>query len=183
MIMALGWCVLALIFLALGGDSVLKGASGLSRRFHWSPFVTGLLLVAFGLHLPIWSGQHARIRYRQPKPGAGQRHRQQYRQFRPDTWPGCDGRTAAGALACAGASADLSDCRHHRTDRAGLRRRVDPHRRRVLRACVRGGSGGCDRAQPARDAGGAGSDRRLSHDRRRSGAECPQRIREKRGKS
>lgn len=52
MIMALGWCVLALVFLALGGDSVLKGASGLSRRFHWSPFVTGLLLVAFGTSIP-----------------------------------------------------------------------------------------------------------------------------------
>jgi cation:H+ antiporter len=52
MIMALGWCVLALIFLALGGDSVLKGASGLSRRFQWSPFVTGLLLVAFGTSIP-----------------------------------------------------------------------------------------------------------------------------------
>lgn len=52
MMMALGWCVLALVFLALGGDSVLKGASGLSRRFHWSPFVTGLLLVAFGTSIP-----------------------------------------------------------------------------------------------------------------------------------
>jgi cation:H+ antiporter len=52
MIMALGWCVLALVFLALGGDSVLKGASGLSRRFQWSPFVTGLLLVAFGTSIP-----------------------------------------------------------------------------------------------------------------------------------
>ncbi len=52
MIMALGWCVLALIFLGLGGDSVLKGASGLSRRFGWSPFVTGLLLVAFGTSIP-----------------------------------------------------------------------------------------------------------------------------------
>lgn len=52
MIMALGWCVLALAMLALGGDSVLKGASGLSRRFGWSPFVTGLLLVAFGTSIP-----------------------------------------------------------------------------------------------------------------------------------
>ncbi len=52
MIMALGWCVLALVFLGLGGDSVLKGASGLSRRFGWSPFVTGLLLVAFGTSIP-----------------------------------------------------------------------------------------------------------------------------------
>ena len=52
MTMALGWCVLALVLLALGGDSVLKGASGLSRRFGWSPFATGLLLVAFGTSVP-----------------------------------------------------------------------------------------------------------------------------------
>jgi cation:H+ antiporter len=52
MILALGWCVLSLVMLALGGDSVLKGASGLSRRFGWSPFVTGLLLVAFGTSIP-----------------------------------------------------------------------------------------------------------------------------------
>jgi cation:H+ antiporter len=52
MVMALGGCVLALLMLALGGDSVLKGASGLSRRFGWSPFVTGLLLVAFGTSIP-----------------------------------------------------------------------------------------------------------------------------------
>lgn len=52
MTMALGWCVLALVLLALGGDSVLKGASGLSRRFGWSPFATGLLLVAFGTSIP-----------------------------------------------------------------------------------------------------------------------------------
>jgi cation:H+ antiporter len=43
---------LALLFLALGGDSILKGASGLSRRFGWSPFSTGLLLVAFGTSIP-----------------------------------------------------------------------------------------------------------------------------------
>ncbi len=52
MMMALGWCALALLLLALGGDSVLKGASGLSRRFGWSPFATGLLLVAFGTSIP-----------------------------------------------------------------------------------------------------------------------------------
>lgn len=52
MITALGWCVLALFFLALGGDSIMKGASGLSRRFGWPPFVTGLLLVAFGTSIP-----------------------------------------------------------------------------------------------------------------------------------
>ena len=52
MMMAFGWCALALLLLGLGGDSVLKGASGLSRRFGWSPFVTGLLLVAFGTSIP-----------------------------------------------------------------------------------------------------------------------------------
>ena len=50
--MAIGWCVLALLLLALGGDSVLKGASGLSRRFGLPPFATGLLLVAFGTSIP-----------------------------------------------------------------------------------------------------------------------------------
>lgn len=48
----LGWCVLALVLLALGGDSILKGASGLARRFGLSPFATGLLLVAFGTSIP-----------------------------------------------------------------------------------------------------------------------------------
>jgi cation:H+ antiporter len=52
MILSLGWCLLALLVLALGGDSILKGASGLSRRFGWSPFATGLLLVAFGTSIP-----------------------------------------------------------------------------------------------------------------------------------
>ena len=52
MAMALGWCVLALVLLALGGDSVLKGASGVARRVGMSPFVTGLLLVAFGTSIP-----------------------------------------------------------------------------------------------------------------------------------
>ncbi len=52
MMMAFGWCALALLLLALGGDSVLKGASGLSRRFGWSPCATGLLLVAFGTSIP-----------------------------------------------------------------------------------------------------------------------------------
>lgn len=50
--MAIGWCLLALLLLALGGDSVLKGASGLSRRFGLPPFATGLLLVGFGTSIP-----------------------------------------------------------------------------------------------------------------------------------
>lgn len=50
--MAIGWCLLALLLLALGGDSILKGASGLSRRSGLPPFATGLLLVAFGTSIP-----------------------------------------------------------------------------------------------------------------------------------
>ena len=49
---AIGWCLLALLLLALGGDSILKGASGLSRRLGLSSFATGLLLVAFGTSIP-----------------------------------------------------------------------------------------------------------------------------------
>lgn len=49
---AIGLFVLGLILLALGGDSIVKGASGLAQRFGASPFVAGLLLVAFGTSLP-----------------------------------------------------------------------------------------------------------------------------------
>ncbi|GAB3343851.1 calcium/sodium antiporter [Marilutibacter aestuarii] len=43
---------LGLALLALGGDSIVKGASGLAQRLGLSPFVAGLLLVAFGTSLP-----------------------------------------------------------------------------------------------------------------------------------
>lgn len=46
------WFVLGLVLLALGGDSIVKAASGLAQRFGGSPFVAGLLLVAFGTSLP-----------------------------------------------------------------------------------------------------------------------------------
>jgi cation:H+ antiporter len=49
---AIGLFLLGLLLLALGGDSIVKGASGLAQRFGASPFVTGLLLVAFGTSLP-----------------------------------------------------------------------------------------------------------------------------------
>lgn len=49
---AIGLFVLGLFLLALGGDSIVKGASGLAQRFGASPFVAGLLLVAFGTSLP-----------------------------------------------------------------------------------------------------------------------------------
>jgi len=52
--MAEAWAffVLGLVLLALGGDSIVKGASGLAQKFGASPFVAGLLLVAFGTSLP-----------------------------------------------------------------------------------------------------------------------------------
>lgn len=67
MLEAIGYFVLGLILLALGGDSIVKGASGLARRFGASPFVAGLLLVAFGTSLPelavnaraVFTGNHA----------------------------------------------------------------------------------------------------------------------------
>lgn len=52
MLTALGLFVLGLVLLALGGDSVVKAASGLAHRFGLTPFVTGLVLVAFATSLP-----------------------------------------------------------------------------------------------------------------------------------
>jgi len=49
---AWGYFVLGLVLLALGGDSIVKGASGLAQRLGASPFVAGLLLIAFGTSLP-----------------------------------------------------------------------------------------------------------------------------------
>lgn len=49
---ALGFFVLGLLLLALGGDSIVKGASGLAQRLGLSPFATGLVLVAFATSLP-----------------------------------------------------------------------------------------------------------------------------------
>ena len=67
MITALGMFALGLVLLALGGDSIVKGASGLGRHLRLSPFATGLLLVAFGTSLPelavnaraAWTGSQA----------------------------------------------------------------------------------------------------------------------------
>ncbi|HYG07775.1 MAG TPA: calcium/sodium antiporter [Stenotrophomonas sp.] len=49
---ATGSFVLGVVLLALGGDSIVKAASGLAQRFGASPFLAGLLLVAFGTSLP-----------------------------------------------------------------------------------------------------------------------------------
>ncbi|MFT4257203.1 MAG: calcium/sodium antiporter [Pseudoxanthomonas sp.] len=52
MVAAWGMFVLGLALLALGGDSLVKGASGLAQKLGASPFVAGLLLIAFGTSLP-----------------------------------------------------------------------------------------------------------------------------------
>jgi cation:H+ antiporter len=49
---ALGFFLLGLLLLALGGDSIVKGASGLARRLGLSPLAAGVVLVAFGTSLP-----------------------------------------------------------------------------------------------------------------------------------
>ena len=52
MIGSFGYFVAGLLLLALGGDSVVKGASGLAQRLGLTPFATGLVLVAFATSLP-----------------------------------------------------------------------------------------------------------------------------------
>ena len=52
MMEAWGYFALGLVLLALGGDSIVKGASGLAQRIGASPFVAGLVLIAFGTSLP-----------------------------------------------------------------------------------------------------------------------------------
>lgn len=52
MLMSIGLFVLGLLLLALGGDSIVKGAAGLAQRFGLTPFTTGLALVAVATSLP-----------------------------------------------------------------------------------------------------------------------------------
>lgn len=67
MIAALSWLAAGIVLLALGGDSLVKAASGLARRAGLSPFATGLVLVAFATSVPelavnlraMWIGDHA----------------------------------------------------------------------------------------------------------------------------
>ncbi|GAB6195066.1 sodium:calcium antiporter [Lysobacter xanthus] len=49
---SIGWFLLALLLLALGGDSVVKGAAGLARRFGWPPYAVGLVLVSIATSIP-----------------------------------------------------------------------------------------------------------------------------------
>src|SRR5690606_16718972 len=61
------WLVAGIALLALGGDSLVKAASGLARRLGLSPFATGLVLLAFATSLPelavnlraMWIGEPA----------------------------------------------------------------------------------------------------------------------------
>ncbi|GAB3755368.1 sodium:calcium antiporter [Lysobacter olei] len=66
MLTAVGMFLLGLVLLALGGDSIVKGASGLAQRLGLSAFTTGLLLVAFATSLPeLAVNAHAVIRGQQ----------------------------------------------------------------------------------------------------------------------
>lgn len=66
MLAAIGMFLLGLVLLALGGDSVVKGASGLAQRLGLTPFTTGLLLVAFATSLPeLAVNAHAIVRGQQ----------------------------------------------------------------------------------------------------------------------
>ncbi len=61
----LGLFVLGLLLLAVGGDSAVKGVSGLAQRLGLRPFAAGLLLLAIATSLPelavnaraVWLGQ------------------------------------------------------------------------------------------------------------------------------
>ncbi len=66
MLAAVGMFLLGLVLLALGGDSIIKGAAGLAQRFGLTPFTTGLLLVAFATSLPeLAVNAHAIVRGQQ----------------------------------------------------------------------------------------------------------------------
>ena len=49
---AIGWFLLGLLLLALGGDSIVKAAGGLALRLRVPPFVVGLVLVGFATSIP-----------------------------------------------------------------------------------------------------------------------------------
>ncbi|KIP84345.1 sodium:calcium antiporter [Stenotrophomonas sp. CFBP8980] len=50
--LAIAWFVLGIILLGLGGDTVVKAASGLAQRFGASPFTAGLLLLGIATSVP-----------------------------------------------------------------------------------------------------------------------------------
>lgn len=50
--LAVVWFVLGVILLGLGGDTVVKAASGLAQRFGASPFTAGLILLGIATSIP-----------------------------------------------------------------------------------------------------------------------------------
>lgn len=48
----IAWFILGLVVLALGGDSLVRAASGLARRLGLPPFAIGLVLVALATSIP-----------------------------------------------------------------------------------------------------------------------------------
>ncbi len=49
---SIGMLLVGLLFIVLGADSLLKGASGLGQRLGLSPFAAGLFLIAFATSVP-----------------------------------------------------------------------------------------------------------------------------------
>ena len=51
-LVTLGWFCVGLILLVLGGELLVRGASGIARRFGMTPLVIGLTVVALGTSAP-----------------------------------------------------------------------------------------------------------------------------------
>lgn len=49
---SIGYFALGLVLILFGGDSLLRGLSGLAQRFGFSPFAAGLLIIAFATSIP-----------------------------------------------------------------------------------------------------------------------------------
>src|SRR4249919_399015 len=49
---SIGYFALGLVLILFGGDSLLRGLSGLAQRFGFSPFVAGPLIIAFATSIP-----------------------------------------------------------------------------------------------------------------------------------
>lgn len=52
MLVSLGLLALGIVLLTAGGDTLVRGASALGRRFGLSPLISGLTIVAFGTSAP-----------------------------------------------------------------------------------------------------------------------------------
>src|SRR4249919_1943852 len=52
MLESIGFFALGLVLVLLGGESMLRGVSGLAQRLGVSPYVSGLMLIAFATSIP-----------------------------------------------------------------------------------------------------------------------------------